>query len=998
LKFDSFSSVLRLDPENSPSTISMGNEIMKSTVVEKEPTDEIDNTQQEQTNSFENMFFLGGNGHVLTEKMAIVTVSDQEKRDRSTAFSEVKKNDHLLDEVEIVASETTDEVYFVSAAGTSGPADREDLPEHLPLELERLKYSPQRQDFVIERHSSNEVDESEFFDAQESYAINDLEPLDELREIAEHPRIQIHLLHSTSVFMHTDETNSESWQSKQHEARTGSNIHEIPLITPEKALSLMDDAIQIHPENKSDLSLTELIPLDETTPNKTRQPDILTTIDARGQCTRVNSVNRVESEVGRSAVHTLSMKKSISEEEIPCYLSCCDHLFSTNDAHKTSEQASTTNTDNQSTNKKILRKHDETMSLGDEYYGEEHTIEDTHDDHVTPPERSNIITSDIQDITLCSTTAIGIDGSSGPLSIGPRIMVIASSDYVLVGSTQGAPMPEPTNTISKDAITMIQDPTDKELEEPSIPMAVVEHVVKHDLVDLDTPSNRSLYVNLLPPDKTLTDPATCIENKECIVNNLNLDMVLDHEHDVNKLENQSPEKTINHEEMIDLKSLREDIIKTAVDQPLHEHVESQRPLHMDMVSQSINRESTDESQAKASIKETVVNEEDTAGKVMTAVTDAPFPPKEVTEMVMGNEVNVSRRKLVPRSGDLLFIPCQTDTRPQLIPNGRESSTFKRFMYKWNETNMIDPAQMFESRRNLAYDKRRVRAIQILQSSYGHLENESPQKKIISVVQWHQTLSQFKHTACAQSMKTSLHLKNYFVNLSRMNHGVDKTHSDIDSCDSRTKKTNSRDIFNTLELDYFYERDYVQNPGEVLRNKVTVDHPVSIVQSLLSLARADMGYFSNLIRNIVEFSSQENLPKFGADQEVVSSVNIKNEVDILAKARCKYGNDCSRVKDVLRGYIIFLDEKALCRALLYLHKYSQSNGDFCIVRLKNLFRTLFDGSLVPSNLFTGYRHILVNVRLKSGLITGMSFILIKVEKPYGRIMLYILVSMQRYSYS
>jgi hypothetical protein len=85
---------------------------------------------------------------------------------------------------------------------------------------------------------------------------------------------------------------------------------------------------------------------------------------------------------------------------------------------------------------------------------------------------------------------------------------------------------------------------------------------------------------------------------------------------------------------------------------------------------------------------------------------------------------------------------------------------------------------------------------------------------------------------------------------------------------------------------------------------------------------------------------------------------------------------------LRGEITFPDEGSLICGLYSLHSLAEHNGNrekigsaksvpsFKIVRLKNLFRTTRAGNEFYHSLPTGYRHILVNLRLNGGLIAGM----------------------------
>ena len=112
-----------------------------------------------------------------------------------------------------------------------------------------------------------------------------------------------------------------------------------------------------------------------------------------------------------------------------------------------------------------------------------------------------------------------------------------------------------------------------------------------------------------------------------------------------------------------------------------------------------------------------------------------------------------------------------------------------------------------------------------------------------------------------------------------------------------------------------------------------------------------------------------------------------------KALRKYTGDITRVLDFLRARITFPDEGSLVCALYQLVNLAKrdknagctseektgteerteteekNESSVEIVRLKNLFRTSPRGNTCYPALPTGYRHILVNVRLGSGIIAG-----------------------------
>ena len=135
--------------------------------------------------------------------------------------------------------------------------------------------------------------------------------------------------------------------------------------------------------------------------------------------------------------------------------------------------------------------------------------------------------------------------------------------------------------------------------------------------------------------------------------------------------------------------------------------------------------------------------------------------------------------------------------------------------------------------------------------------------------------------------------------------------------------------------------------------------------------------------IVQYSTHNDPQTIDTEGDYISSsAGVKDYSSIRKKATRKYNGDVSQVKDALRGEITFPDEGSLICGLYSLHNLAEHNGNrkkigstksvpsFKIVRLKNLFRTTKAGSEFYHSLPTGYRHILVNLRLNGGLIAGM----------------------------
>uniref|UniRef100_A0A7S4QU69 Uncharacterized protein n=1 Tax=Ditylum brightwellii TaxID=49249 RepID=A0A7S4QU69_9STRA len=113
------------------------------------------------------------------------------------------------------------------------------------------------------------------------------------------------------------------------------------------------------------------------------------------------------------------------------------------------------------------------------------------------------------------------------------------------------------------------------------------------------------------------------------------------------------------------------------------------------------------------------------------------------------------------------------------------------------------------------------------------------------------------------------------------------------------------------------------------------------------------------------------------------VGTKSPEAIREKAQRKYDGNVMFVKDILRATITLPDEGSLVCALLFLHKICNdemtdgrrkrnATDRMKIVRIKNLFRSSQLGTMVPSDLPTGYRHVLVNVRFEDGFLAEFQF--------------------------
>jgi hypothetical protein len=165
---------------------------------------------------------------------------------------------------------------------------------------------------------------------------------------------------------------------------------------------------------------------------------------------------------------------------------------------------------------------------------------------------------------------------------------------------------------------------------------------------------------------------------------------------------------------------------------------------------------------------------------------------------------------------------------------------------------------------------------------------------------------------------------------------------------------------------------------VLKHEIAAtSSPPKTIDDLIGIAKSDLDAFSLLIQRLAAFAAKnETVSSDDTFEATHFSVGLKAYQAIEKKAKRKYGGDFLQVKDLLRGQIVFPDEGTLVCALVCLSRLSSSQNEVPdvadeikvdLARVKNSFITESPdtGRVLP----TGYGHILLNVRLKSGLLAG-----------------------------
>ena len=139
-----------------------------------------------------------------------------------------------------------------------------------------------------------------------------------------------------------------------------------------------------------------------------------------------------------------------------------------------------------------------------------------------------------------------------------------------------------------------------------------------------------------------------------------------------------------------------------------------------------------------------------------------------------------------------------------------------------------------------------------------------------------------------------------------------------------------------------------------------------IVDLINAAKESYTLFAALVKSTAQFVNKRH-PNSVTNSFVV---DIKSADAIKQKAERKYNGDVHHVKDILRGYLVVDDEESILKAILCIKQNcEESSGSMKIVRFKNLFRMDELGTLVPTNLLTGYRHIVFNLRMPNGVVTG-----------------------------
>lgn len=152
-------------------------------------------------------------------------------------------------------------------------------------------------------------------------------------------------------------------------------------------------------------------------------------------------------------------------------------------------------------------------------------------------------------------------------------------------------------------------------------------------------------------------------------------------------------------------------------------------------------------------------------------------------------------------------------------------------------------------------------------------------------------------------------------------------------------------------------------------KQYIPKPNPSIQDYLFQAEAHLSLFSQIIKRVILFTTQNSSSStcrfFPSENQPSHSISIKAQQSIRRKAQRKYNGDISQVKDMVRAQVVLPDEGSIVCALLALKK----EKDVKIVRIKNLFYCVdvTSNRYVESNLPSGYRHVLVNMRFSDGFI-------------------------------
>ena len=169
------------------------------------------------------------------------------------------------------------------------------------------------------------------------------------------------------------------------------------------------------------------------------------------------------------------------------------------------------------------------------------------------------------------------------------------------------------------------------------------------------------------------------------------------------------------------------------------------------------------------------------------------------------------------------------------------------------------------------------------------------------------------------------------------------------------------------------------PDVIPNDNINVVHnlmPDSVtVTALLEEASRWKDSFEGLLMEIVSYAEKEVGDDYSKNDRqplprILSSIGFKDAQAIENKAKYKYQGNILRVKDVLRGCIIFPNEASLVCGLVRLHQMVKEKGDklhnVSIARMKNMF-TVPEDRL--NTLPTGYQHVLVTLCFNDQFLAG-----------------------------
>ena len=167
------------------------------------------------------------------------------------------------------------------------------------------------------------------------------------------------------------------------------------------------------------------------------------------------------------------------------------------------------------------------------------------------------------------------------------------------------------------------------------------------------------------------------------------------------------------------------------------------------------------------------------------------------------------------------------------------------------------------------------------------------------------------------------------------------------------------------------------PSQKIRHRVSMTgSSEAALRILYDAAQRNVSVLNSILHDIVAFASI-NCSNQAECDSIAYTIHVKDQTAIERKAKGKYGGDICQVKDILRSQITFRNEAELVCGLVRLLEKGKtpSNIDtedpekITLIRIKNLFSCDVFGDLPTSSLPTGYRHVLLNLRLPDGLIFG-----------------------------